>query len=112
MANHIFNARRFKFRVHKLNYQLEHWIYVGRGYGELKASPLGNPYRLRQHKGDTLPLYRKWLWSQIEAGNEAVIESLKRIRPHTTIICHCNVPEKCHGSIVVAAANWIRGTDL
>jgi len=92
----------------------ERWLYIGRenkGAG-MPASPLANPYKPSDfggQKGATLPHYRRWLWGQIQAGDEAVIESLKAIDDSTVLVCWC-APGPCHGEVVRAAAGWLAGS--
>jgi hypothetical protein len=89
-----------------------HWLYIGRAnsYAGLDASPLANPHKRQDFGGQhgvTLPHYRRWLWEQIQAGSEAVLNSLRTITDQTVLICWCH-PKPCHGEIVRAAAAWLQ----
>jgi hypothetical protein len=86
------------------------WLYIGRanGYAQLEASPLANPFKVRDYgRGATLPHYRRWLWEQIQAGNQDVLVALRSITPESVLVCYCK-PLPCHGDIVKAAAAWLR----
>ncbi len=92
------------------------WIYVGRAnpYAGLPQSPLANPYKVSDHggrRGATLPLYRRWLWGRIQAGDAAVIAALRAIDEHSVMVCWC-APGPCHAELVLAAAAWLRGQNI
>lgn len=89
-------------------------VYVGRG------SPLGNPYPVELHPGETrveaapriLGLYREWLWLRIRRGPEhdpAVVGALEQITPEHYLICSC-WPAHCHAEMIIRAWRWLRGT--
>ena len=85
------------------------WLYIGRAnsYAQLEASPLANPFTVSEYgRGGTLPHYRRWLWEQIQAGNEEVLAALQSITDTTVLVCWCS-PLSCHGDIVKAAAAWL-----
>lgn len=88
------------------------WLYVGRAnrYAGLSASPLANPFKVRDfggRSGATLPHYRRWLWERIRQGDPAVIEALRAIDETTVLVCWC-APGPCHAELVLAAATWLR----
>jgi hypothetical protein len=90
----------------------DRWLYIGRenDYAGLEQSPLANPFKRGDfggQRGATLPHYRSWLWQQIQAGDEAVLEALRAIDEQTVLICWCH-PHPCHGDVVKAAAEWLR----
>jgi hypothetical protein len=88
----------------------DRWTYIGRanGYAQLDASPLANPFKVSGYgRGGTLPHYRRWMWEQIQAGNEEVLVALQSITDTTVLVCWCS-PLPCHGHIVKAAAAWLR----
>ena len=88
------------------------WLYIGRTNpgAQLAASPLANPYRpcdFGGERGATLPHYRRWLWQQIQAGNQAVLQALGAVSEANVFVCYC-APGPCHGEVVRAAAAWLR----
>jgi hypothetical protein len=88
------------------------WVYIGRANprADLPQSPLANPFKVKDFggkRGATLPHYRRWLWQQIQAGNESVLAALRSITPKTTLVCWCK-PGPCHGDVVAAAAAWVQ----
>jgi hypothetical protein len=90
----------------------ERWLYIGRANrgAQLAASPLANPYRPRDfggERGATLPHYRRWLWWQIKAGNQEVLQALGAVSEESVLVCYC-APGPCHGDVVRAAAAWLR----
>lgn len=90
----------------------DRWLYIGRanGHAQLEASPLANPFKVRDfggQRGATLGDYRRWLWGRIQAGDTAVIEALRTIDEDTVLVCWC-APGPCHGEVVRAAAAWLR----
>lgn len=88
----------------------DRWLYIGRanGYAQLEASPLANPFKVRQYgRGGTLGHYRRWLWEQIQTENQEVLAALRSITESSVLVCWCD-PLPCHGDVVKAAAAWLR----
>jgi hypothetical protein len=90
----------------------DRWLYIGRANpgARLAPSPLANPYHLRDfggERGATLPHYRRWLWRQIQAGNQDVLQALVAVTDESVLVCYC-APGPCHGEVVRAAAAWLR----
>jgi hypothetical protein len=89
----------------------DRWVHIGRAnsHAGLPASPLANPFKVRDFggRGQTLPHYRRWLWQRIQAGDEAVISALSAIDESTVLVCWCK-PGPCHGDIVRDAAAWLQ----
>ena len=90
----------------------DRWLYIGRVNPavQLAASPLANPFRPRDFggkRGATLPHYRRWLWRQIQAGNQDVMQALAAVTEERVLVCYC-APGPCHGEVVKAAAAWLR----
>jgi ribonuclease HI len=93
----------------------DRWLYIGRknDHAGLEQSPLANMYKVSDFggkRGATLPYYRRWLWRQIQAGNEAVLSVLRAINEQTVVVCWCH-PHPCHGDVVKAAAEWLRAQE-
>ena len=88
-------------------------VYIGnafRKYGyDLDASPLGNPYRLKNSKDaverqQVIANYRHWLLKQLESDNpqSKEIERLKALYDEgqdLTLLCWCS-PLPCHGDVI------------
>lgn len=88
----------------------DRWLYIGRSNrnAQLEASALANPFKVSEYgRGGTLSHYRRWLWEQIQAGNEDVLADLRSITDTTVLVCWCD-PLPCHGHVVKAAAAWLR----
>ncbi len=88
------------------------WQYIGRAnsHAGFEKSALANPFKVKEFggPGQTLPHYRKWLWQQIQDGNEEVLEALRQINKDTVLVCWCK-PGPCHGDVVIKAAEWLQG---
>ena len=96
---------------HSLDASHRDWMYIGRGdkLYELERSPLANPFKRGGRKpGATLPAFKRYLWKQVQKGNQDVIGALREIKPTTALVCHCDQPGPCHGHVVIAAAEWVR----
>jgi hypothetical protein len=90
----------------------DRWLYIGRANDQagLAASPLANPYKVRDYggqRGATLDDYRHWLWGRLVAGDASVVAALRSITAETVLVCWCK-PGPCHGDVVQAAAAWVR----
>jgi hypothetical protein len=109
---HVVNFKQYRSAAALNRAFGERWLYIGRAnaHYRLPASPLANPDRRADYggrRGATLPHYRRWLWDQIQAGNEAVIDALRAIDEETILVCWCK-PGPCHGDVVRRAAAWLR----
>ena len=103
--NEIVNSRLFKWSTVLLDAEYgDNWLYVGRGKGDLQPSPLGN--QNRAWEGDAVAKFRVDLWELMKAGDEAVLNELAQIGPDTVLVCHCDVPEKCHAFVIANAAAY------
>lgn len=76
-------------------------IYIGRG------TPLGNPYKVKEHGLAALDLYRRWLWGKIKDRDPQVLRALAAITGDHHLVCSCK-PRPCHGDVVVRAWAWLR----
>ena len=93
------------------------WLYIGRAnsYAGLPASPLANPFKVKDFggrdrtlpPGSTLGHYCRWLWERIQVGDTAVLDTLRAINESTVLVCYCK-PGPCHGDVVEAAATWVQ----
>lgn len=109
------------------NSDLIQWMYCGWGNSRLglTTSPLANPYSSRPNarserikvdsRDEAVERYREWLWAQLRAKNQAVIEALISVEPRTTLVCWC-APKRCHCEVIAAAVQWLweseEGIDL
>lgn len=97
------------------------WVYCGRGMADLKDSPLGNPFPLRDYTSRTecLEAYRKWLWQRIKANDNPIIRAINALTPDSTLVCWCccdDAPESCergeehcHCHVVVKVYLYLKG---
>ena len=88
----------------------DHWLYIGRRNraAGLPQSPLANPFRARDYgRGQTIPLYRRWLWERIQNGDLVILEMLRAINEASVLVCWCT-PDPCHGDVIKAAAAWLQ----
>lgn len=77
--------------------------YIGR------PSPLGNPFKIKSaggpyERGETIPLYERWLRDKIAAKDPAVCAEMNRLyklakRGDLQLVCWC-APLACHGDVV------------
>ena len=105
-------------------------IYIGRQFGQYKASPLGNPCSARGENCPichtihfplystptpcrSLPCYKKWLWAQIQYDGP-VLATLKQLTENSMLGCWCCYDETpllnepyCHGHIICRAWDWL-----
>lgn len=90
-------------------------VYVGRNVRNLQGSVLGNPYKVKPHgpheRGESVEMYRRWLWGHVRGGAGNVYSELMRLKSlaeqgDLTLVCWC-VPERCHAEVVKAAIEWL-----
>lgn len=87
--------------------------YIGRAWAGRPASPLGNPFRMRDERGraGVIQSYRQWLWMKwAENGSEKeeLLRIARRVKAgeEVTLGCWC-APLPCHGDVVASAVNWV-----
>lgn len=84
-------------------------VYIGRETGSRPASPLANPYRVRNHTKEeharVCQMYRRWLHTRLQAGDERVWNALRTLRADSVLACYCD-PLPCHGHVVRNAWLW------
>lgn len=95
----------------------DRWIYVGRGNRRLglKHSVVANRYSHKAHanaiqtdtRDKAVEMFRRWLWQEIQAGNEQVLQVLRDIDEDTVLVCWCK-PKACHTDVLIAAAKWLQ----
>ena len=91
-------------------------IYIGRGNRQynLRQSPLANPFPISFdcNREQSIQLYRRWLWNQIQADNDVVVANLfhlcNRIKEgqETILTCWCH-PKPCHGDVIIRCVHWM-----
>lgn len=97
-------------------------IYIGRAMKGIPGSPLGNPYKVKPYeRGETIHLYRRWLWQEIKRGTGPAFEELRRLielarQGDLYLICWCKQPGAnvlCHGDVIKSSIEWMlaQGTD-
>jgi hypothetical protein len=80
-----------------------------------RPSVLGNPFRMKSEseRMEVISRYKQWLWQQMKAGNQKILEALREINDmedqHGTVylLCWCK-PKPCHGDVIVRACAWLR----
>ena len=84
-------------------------VYIGR------PTILGNPFVIGKDgtREEVLQKYRRGLWRAMQSGNERVMAELKRLATIASesdliLSCWC-APEPCHGEIIRAAIEYLRG---
>lgn len=94
-------------------------IYIGRAMKGIPGSRLGNPYKVKPHglyeRGESISLYRRWLWSEIKRGAGPAFEELRRLVGlaqcgDLRLICWCKQPGAnvaCHGDVIRDAVEWL-----
>ena len=93
-------------------------VYIGRAGRGRPASPLANPFTVRQYgREGAIERYRAWLWGCIQHGNLDVMAELNRIRQlaqtpeGVTLVCFCRAVDEagpqCHGDVIAAAVQWL-----
>ena len=74
----------------------EDHIYVGRQHGNIKGSPWGNPYKLKEHDVETsLRLYEEHV-----TGDDHLSNSLGDLHKKN-LGCWCPNPAECHSSVLL-----------
>ena len=81
-------------------------VYIGRAVRCHPASVLSNPYPIipGRTRAQAIAAYRVWLAERVAAGDEAIMEELKRIKGLSRIgdvrlNCWCR-PLACHGQVI------------
>jgi len=77
------------------------YIYIGRG------TTLGNPYKVAEHGGKALELYRAWLWQKVKQRDAKTLRAFAGINWDTHLVCSC-APRPCHGDVVVSTWLWLQ----
>jgi len=91
-------------------------IYISRGTKTLKCSLLANQYSIR-FDGDreqVIELYRRWLWYQINIGEDnpngafkELLRIARLVEADNPVILTCHCPLACHGDVLVNCVNWM-----
>lgn len=93
-------------------------FYIGRAMKGIPGSPLGNPYQVKPYgayeRGETIHLYRRWLWQEINCGRGPAFEELRRLvelarQGDLYLICWCKQPGAnvvCHGDVIKSFIEW------
>lgn len=84
---------------------------IGRG------TSLGNPFVMdsEEDRAHVIEMYRKWIWRQMSGpgwnGQKAALRAIMDAQDegHRVVLaCFCK-PKPCHGDVIVAAIDWLRG---
>src|SRR5262245_17634366 len=88
-------------------------LYCGREWSGWKASPFGQPYRVKKYgRGRCIELYRSWLWGKIEERDAAILEALRQIREDSALGCWCPLHKDCHCDVIIRAWQWCRAEGI
>lgn len=94
-------------------------IYIGRSMKGMAGSPLGNTYKVKPHgpyeRGESISLYRRWLWREIKRGTGPAFAELRRLvelarHGDLYLICWCKQPGAnvaCHGDVIKSSIEWM-----
>lgn len=82
--------------------------------GQVKGSPLGNPFHLKDEseRDNVIQKYRIWLWNHIKAGTPEIVNELLRLynlalkQDELNLICFC-APKACHGDVIINCIYWM-----
>ncbi len=82
-------------------------VYVGRAVAGWQASPLANPFRLKdeEERGATIERYREWLQERLRETSSPQSDELRRILALSlegrgvALGCWC-APNECHGQVI------------
>ena len=74
---------------------------------------LGNPYFLTDEskRDDCIAQYKHYLWQHLKDPDSHVTKTLLKYAQSANdicLVCLCK-PKKCHGDVIKAAIEWIRG---
>ena len=84
--------------------------YIGRKFAEFEASPLGNPFHLRQYHGsdprmDCLADFAVWWYAPEQKHLREYALAVIKLDEILGGWCH---PLMCHGDIIAGYVNWKR----
>ena len=94
-------------------------VYVGRKVGKLEGSVLGNPFKLKPRgcydRDESVALYRRWLWKQIQNHEGKALAEIHRlkekaIRCDLVLLCWCKHPDEeiaCHADVIKSCIEWL-----
>lgn len=84
-------------------------VYIGRGMMAVgrPASPLANPFSIKEHRSRlaVLTLYKEWLTKKIQNKDPQVCRELARLQKlaqvgEVSLLCWCAPKYACHGDII------------
>lgn len=92
-------------------------IYIGRATRTLERSPLANLYAVGfdGDRAQVIELYRRWLWHQINIGEQNPNGALKKLLAIARLVktgqpviltCWCKTLP-CHGDVIIRAIDWL-----
>jgi len=81
----------------------KHHVYIGRETSYRKGSALANPFRLvhntKEGRAQNAKQYRRWLFTRLQAGDAAVWQALRDLRPASVLVDYCPT-EASHGYVI------------
>lgn len=109
-------------RVVHVNDNVDGAVYIGRAMAKprRKASPLANPFKIGQHgdRAEVIRLYTRFLHSEIQRGDPAVIAALIQAR-NKPLACWCRHDDEdqtddnaCHGDVILTVLDIFNDASL
>lgn len=88
--------------------------YIGRNFGNLEGSVLGNKFKINRDgdRKEVIEKYRKWLWKEVKKKEGKVWNELmmlvKEVKAGKDIYlsCWCK-PLECHGDVIKSCIEWL-----
>lgn len=80
-------------------------VYIGRACRGYLQSPLANPWKVEQDRGETLDRYRDWLREMLTNSTSPQAREILRLGQlvadgeDLVLLCWC-APKNCHGDLV------------
>lgn len=88
--------------------------YIGRNFGNLEGSVLGNKFKINRDgdRKEVIEKYRRWLWEEVKKKEGIVWNELmmlvKEVKAGKDIYlsCWCK-PLECHGDVIKSCIEWL-----
>lgn len=105
--------------VENLKHYRGRGVYVGRKVGNRKGSLLANPFKIKPHgsyeRGESIALYRRWLWKEMQNQNSSVYKEILRLKQkaecgNLVLLCWCKQPDEevaCHADVIKSCIEWL-----
>lgn len=93
-------------------------VYCGRSNWSrgLVGSVLGNRFSVKEFgRSECIRRYRRWLWNELNEGNEEVWGELRRIMKleercgRVCLVCWCGRGNSCHCEVIIKCLRYLYG---